>query len=716
MSTLSHQPLYVALFALEVLTLFTVLLARLQAFRAVVILTVICGAAYAFALRRGYRTSRKGTAAGRGAQLLQLALITGLMFCWMVIFRGAGLFAAFGFVLLLARNLFLTTRRALYFDLAILLALFYDAIGTDDLPYRWPIAIAFMLGLLFLLIADYTDRRLGYLRAGETRALDGVIPGLGNATFATVLALIGAAVIYVLMPKPAALDITLFPESGPPMAAADGGTSSPGHVGAPSILGRGVLDLRTSGGAGVPGASANETGTGDEAKAGSASGEDSAVLLYMRSDRPLYLRTHAYAFAAGSAWREGPMRTIKTPRQKLGRKGSVTGEVKQRFKVAQELAPRIPAAHLFIRIHYPTPAYNVSIDSIVEAETPLTAGSEYTVDSAMRYVRERPSSYGEAAPLRLYRMPPPGVSAQVYALAAQVTAGKTTDIDKALALEEYLRTHYKPAVFAARSGMDPTSQFLLEDRGGSSRQFAGALAVMLRGLGIPARIMAGYRARRLNPIHEHYEIWTTDAHHWVEAYMDQGWVSFEPTPWAVAPAAQKPESWFQVARDYVRYAREEPTDAILAGEPIPRVKAWYLYTVLVWGWLATYGKLLLLALLAFAVAAWRWRAWSLPLRDALDRLRLRFAARYEPATLVRRCYGAVERMAARRRLARARHENHSEYLERLAHERPHLAMPCRTLAVHFGVARYGRGLSAAQAQDALQAARVIAELIDESAR
>jgi hypothetical protein len=89
------------------------------------------------------------------------------------------------------------------------------------------------------------------------------------------------------------------------------------------------------------------------------------------------------------------------------------------------------------------------------------------------------------------------------------------------------------------------------------------------------------------------------------------------------------------------------------------------------------------------------------------------ASRADPVGLVRRRYDAVERMGARRSLGRARSENHAEYLERLARERPHLDLPCRTLAAHFGVARYGRGLSSSQAHDALQAARVIADLIDE---
>jgi hypothetical protein len=138
--------------------------------------------------------------------------------------------------------------------------------------------------------------------------------------------------------------------------------------------------------------------------------------------------------------------------------------------------------------------------------------------------------------------------------------------------------------------------------------------------------------------------------------------------------------------------------------------------VLAYGWITTYGALLVLVMLAFAAAAQRWRWWSRPIRDALDRLRLRHARRGEPVHVVRHAFEAIERIAARRGLGRARAENHAEFMKRLVGSRPHLRLPCETLAAHFGIARYGRLTTAEGARDALDAARLIASLIDERPR
>ena len=116
--------------------------------------------------------------------------------------------------------------------------------------------------------------------------------------------------------------------------------------------------------------------------------------------------------------------------------------------------------------------------------------------------------------------------------------------------------------------------------------------------------------------------------------------------------------------------------------------------------------------MAFAAAAYHWRSWSRPLGDALDRLRLRWLRSEDPRRLIRSAFEAIERVAARRNLARGRGENHAEYLKRLAAARPHLRLPCATLAAEFGVARYGRATTAEGAREALEAAQLIASLID----
>jgi transglutaminase-like putative cysteine protease len=57
------------------------------------------------------------------------------------------------------------------------------------------------------------------------------------------------------------------------------------------------------------------------------------------------------------------------------------------------------------------------------------------------------------------------------------------------------------------------------------------MAVMLRSLGIPARLVPGFQSGVWNPLTEMYVIRASDAHSWVEAWMPgSGWTTFDPTP------------------------------------------------------------------------------------------------------------------------------------------------------------------------------------------
>jgi hypothetical protein len=64
------------------------------------------------------------------------------------------------------------------------------------------------------------------------------------------------------------------------------------------------------------------------------------------------------------------------------------------------------------------------------------------------------------------------------------------------------------------------------------------MAVMLRSLGIPSRIVNGFRAGEFNDLTSQYIVRASNAHSWVEAYFPgSGWISFDPTPpSAIAPA------------------------------------------------------------------------------------------------------------------------------------------------------------------------------------
>jgi protein-glutamine gamma-glutamyltransferase len=66
---------------------------------------------------------------------------------------------------------------------------------------------------------------------------------------------------------------------------------------------------------------------------------------------------------------------------------------------------------------------------------------------------------------------------------------------------------------------------------GHCEYFASSMAIMLRTLGIPSRVVNGFRTSEFNDLTGNYVVRASSAHSWVEAYFPgQGWVSFDPTP------------------------------------------------------------------------------------------------------------------------------------------------------------------------------------------
>ncbi len=82
----------------------------------------------------------------------------------------------------------------------------------------------------------------------------------------------------------------------------------------------------------------------------------------------------------------------------------------------------------------------------------------------------------------------------------------------------------------------PLVDFLFGSRRGFCQQFAGAMAVMARSLGIPARVAVGYTGGRYDSGTDRWVVLDRDAHSWVEVWFPEiGWIPFDPTPGRSAP-------------------------------------------------------------------------------------------------------------------------------------------------------------------------------------
>jgi hypothetical protein len=78
-------------------------------------------------------------------------------------------------------------------------------------------------------------------------------------------------------------------------------------------------------------------------------------------------------------------------------------------------------------------------------------------------------------------------------------------------------------------------QFLFETRRGFCEHYAGSFALLMRAAGVPARVVLGYQGGTLNPLNQVVTVRQSEAHAWVEVWLEQqGWLRVDPTA-AIAP-------------------------------------------------------------------------------------------------------------------------------------------------------------------------------------
>ncbi|MBK5290693.1 MAG: DUF3488 domain-containing protein [Acidobacteriia bacterium] len=121
---------------------------------------------------------------------------------------------------------------------------------------------------------------------------------------------------------------------------------------------------------------------------------------------------------------------------------------------------------------------------------------------------------------------------RVVELSRRLTAHLVTQAEKARAIEHHLRSSYRyTLVLLDEPVEDPVAHFLFTRKMGHCEYFASAMALMLRAVDIPSRIATGFQDGVYNPVSGWRLIRTSDAHSWVEAFLDgRGWTSFDPTP------------------------------------------------------------------------------------------------------------------------------------------------------------------------------------------
>jgi len=182
--------------------------------------------------------------------------------------------------------------------------------------------------------------------------------------------------------------------------------------------------------------------------------------------------------------------------------------------------------------------------AMIVSRKPQNEGDSYVIVSSIPDVTEAQlktaSTKYPAHITDRYLQIPDTVPQRVFDLADEVTAGLDNPYDIAKALEWHLRGYkYNDKIPGPKPGQDGIDYFLFEERQGYCNYYASSMAIMLRHLGIPARLAVGYATGEQQPQTGLYRLRNNDAHVWVEVYFPRyGWIEFEPT--TAEPALARP--------------------------------------------------------------------------------------------------------------------------------------------------------------------------------
>ena len=281
---------------------------------------------------------------------------------------------------------------------------------------------------------------------------------------------------------------------------------------------------------------------------------------------PLYLRGVAYNIYNGKSWSntlshrrvltESPQGTF-TVRTSGARPDTPIRSLRQDI-----LLEPLDTAVLF-GASMPTSItgnfFSVQTDLMGSLQLPFPSHSRihYTVTSLPSRVKsiEKPATtflYPEFIVQQYLQAPT--LDARIIDLARRVTQHATTVFEQVDLIRTHLLTQYRynldvPTLQSAH----PLEDFLLTRKTGYCEHYATAMVMLLRTIGIPARMVTGFLATEWNQFGNYYTVRQRDAHAWVEVYFPQsGWVTMDPTPDALEPTTQ---TWWESVGSVLDSAR-----------------------------------------------------------------------------------------------------------------------------------------------------------------
>jgi protein-glutamine gamma-glutamyltransferase len=293
------------------------------------------------------------------------------------------------------------------------------------------------------------------------------------------------------------------------------------------------------------------------------------LVMRVRSQAPGFWRALAFDRYTGQGWeisRNAQTKKVRRPEWdykftiNYPRTRMPTKQVIQSYTVLEELPNIIPGMSSVNELYFPTPEVAIDPEGVIRSPVGLQQNLTYTVVSQVAY-RDRqlldtaPTNYPKEITNHYLQIPDP-VAPKLQKFTQGLVVNSTnqqvgknspaliSNYAKALYLAQYLKQHYQipqdPLTLdRVPVGADLASWFLFRCEGKSTSCTAGGYGdhfvttytMMLRSIGIPARLVVGFDSGRFNPFTGFYEVANTDAHALTEVYFpNYGWFAFDPIP------------------------------------------------------------------------------------------------------------------------------------------------------------------------------------------
>ncbi|MCH9055045.1 DUF3488 and DUF4129 domain-containing transglutaminase family protein [Synechococcus sp. PCC 6716] len=239
-----------------------------------------------------------------------------------------------------------------------------------------------------------------------------------------------------------------------------------------------------------------------------------------------------------------------------------TREVIQTYTVVSEFSNLIPHLYDPRELYFPTREIARDPEGGLRAPVPLPEGLTYSVISYVpvrdRSILRTAGKIRNPAAYRQYLQVPEALTPRLQTLAQDLLAKADRPIEEpyeqALYLTQALKQSYRldTQIPKLAAEQDLVATFLFEWQGGYPDHFASALTLLLRSIGIPARLVTGLGTGEFNPFTGLYIVRNTDAYALTEAYFPElGWFLFDPIPGHdLYPATLEVDQTFSVLQQF----------------------------------------------------------------------------------------------------------------------------------------------------------------------